>query len=243
MESAQLRGAGLAPGRPEGEPLAGADAADARTRSLSRAVIHGKRVHHPDRRGAHPAGRRPGGGESREIPLRRSHVQRRTALRKSVQDVLSNSTAPAAPRPAPRLGGPAMAQGRFGTRTSPPSPAPHPVAPSPGPGSHPGGVWPPARRSCAPCHLRTCTARGFGYRGWLWDPWWPEPVPVGPPTVVAPTAPTSHPDSPGRLPSPPRARRSTRTACRSSPSARSGAPSSASPATASTWNRRAARSG
>jgi len=27
---------------------------------------------------------------------------------------------------------------------------------------------------------------GFGYRGWLWDPWWTEPVPVGPPTVVAP---------------------------------------------------------
>jgi hypothetical protein len=27
---------------------------------------------------------------------------------------------------------------------------------------------------------------GFGYRGWLWDPWGAEPVPVGPPTVVAP---------------------------------------------------------
>jgi len=29
-------------------------------------------------------------------------------------------------------------------------------------------------------------AWGFGYRGWLWDPWWTEPVPVGPPTVVVP---------------------------------------------------------
>lgn len=51
---------------------------------------------------------------------------------------------------------------------------------------------------------------GFGYRGWLWDPWWTEPVPVGPPTLVAPYGtdlpPRSHPPAvypPGIYPPPP----------------------------------------
>ena len=83
--------------------------------------------------------------------------------------------------------GEAMAQGRFGVRTSPPSSAPHPVVPAPGSGRHPGGVGvprgPPVVRPVPPPYVY---GWGFGYRGWLWDPWWPEPVPVGPPAVVAP---------------------------------------------------------
>jgi len=86
-------------------------------------------------------------------------------------------------------GGEAVAQGRFGVRTSPPSPVPHPVVPSPAPGGHPAGVGvprgPPVVRPIPPPYVY---GWGFGYRGWLWDPWWPEPVPVGPPTVVAPYA-------------------------------------------------------
>lgn len=106
--------------------------------------------------------------------------------------------------------GPALAQGRFGVRTPPPSPAPHPVAPSPGAGGNPGGQWtshgPPVVHPVPPPYVY---GWGFGYRGWLWDPWWPEPVPVGPPTVVAPygtyVAPGYPPGvyPPGNYPPPP----------------------------------------
>jgi len=80
----------------------------------------------------------------------------------------------------------ALAQGRFGVHTAPPSSTPHPVVtpPSGGNGGHgyvPHG--PPVVRPVPPPYVY---GWGFGYRGWLWDPWWPEPVPVGPPTVVAP---------------------------------------------------------
>ena len=103
------------------------------------------------------------------------------------------------------LATPALAQGRFGTRT--PAPAPHPVAPPP------AGGWtrhgPPAVRPLPPPYVY---GWGFGYRGWLWDPWY-EPVPVGPPTVVAPYGtyvapgyaypPGSSPPPPTYAPAPP----------------------------------------
>jgi len=83
-------------------------------------------------------------------------------------------------------GGEALAQGRFGVRTAPPSSAPHAVVPGPGSGGT-GHGWvprgPPVVRPVPPPYVY---GWGFGYRGWLYDPWWPEPVPVGPPTVVAP---------------------------------------------------------
>ncbi|HET6984268.1 MAG TPA: hypothetical protein VFI53_19140 [Myxococcaceae bacterium] len=83
--------------------------------------------------------------------------------------------------------GPALAQGRFGMRTPPPSSAPHPVVPPPS-GGYAGGGWvprgpPPVVHPVPPPYVY---GWGFGYRGWLWDPWYTEPVPVGPPTVVAP---------------------------------------------------------
>src|SRR5690348_12478146 len=82
--------------------------------------------------------------------------------------------------------GPALAQGRFGVRTAPPSSAPHPVAPPPS-GSYAGRGWvprgPPVVHPVAPPYVY---GWGFGYRGWIWDPWYIDPVPVGPPTVVAP---------------------------------------------------------
>ncbi|HUM11970.1 MAG TPA: hypothetical protein VLT82_13575 [Myxococcaceae bacterium] len=85
------------------------------------------------------------------------------------------------------VAGPALAQGRFGVRTAPPSSAPHPVAPPPASGGNAGGGWvprgPPVVRPVPPPYVY---GWGFGYRGWLWDPWWTEPVPVGPPTLVAP---------------------------------------------------------
>src|SRR5215471_6085637 len=82
------------------------------------------------------------------------------------------------------VAGPAFAQGRFGIHT--PAPAPPPAVASPG--AHVGGPWvprgaPPVVRPVPPPYVY---GWGFGYRGWLWDPWWIEPVPVGPPTVVAP---------------------------------------------------------
>ena len=91
------------------------------------------------------------------------------------------------------LASPGLAQGRFGTRSAPPRPAPPPSA---------GGRWAP--RGAPPVVVHPAPAPyvygwGFGYRGWLWDPWWTEPVPVGPPAVVAPYPPPSYPpptDSP-----------------------------------------------
>jgi len=101
--------------------------------------------------------------------------------------------------------GPSLAQGRFGLRTSPPRSAPHPAY-------VPGGGWAPR----GPTVVRPAPAPyvygwGFGYRGWLWDPWWTEPVPVGPPTVVAPYGtyvapgypPGGYPPPPGVYPPPP----------------------------------------
>ena len=104
-------------------------------------------------------------------------------------------------------GGEALAQGRFGVRTAPPSSAPHPVAPGSGGTGH-GWVprGPPVVRPVPPPYVY---GWGFGYRGWLWDPWWPEPVPVGPPAVVAPyptyVAPGYPPDvyPPSNYPPPP----------------------------------------
>ncbi len=95
---------------------------------------------------------------------------------------------------------PALAQGRFGMRTPPPPSSP----PPPPPGSSPAGGWvrhgptygPPVVQPVPPPYVY---GWGFGYRGWLWDPWWTEPVPVGPPTVVAPYyAPGTYP--PGASP-------------------------------------------
>lgn len=80
--------------------------------------------------------------------------------------------------------GPAPAQGRFGMHTPAPSPAP-PATPLP-PGGNAGGGWvrdPPVVRP-VPLPAPYVYGWGFGYRGWLWDPW--EPVPLGPPAVVAP---------------------------------------------------------
>jgi hypothetical protein len=94
-------------------------------------------------------------------------------------------------------GSPVLAQGRFGMRSSPPSSVPHPVVPSPGSGGNAGGGWvprgPPVVRPVPPPYVY---GWGFGYRGWLWDPWWTEPAPVGPPTVVAPYGTYVAPGSP-----------------------------------------------
>lgn len=79
---------------------------------------------------------------------------------------------------------PALAQGRFGMHT----PAPHSAPPaSPPSGGSAGGGWvrgpPTVVRPAPPPYVY---GWGFGYRGWLWDPWGTETVPAGPPTVVAP---------------------------------------------------------
>jgi hypothetical protein len=81
-------------------------------------------------------------------------------------------------------GGEALAQGRFGVRSAPPSSVPHPVAPGSGGTGH---GWVPR----GPTVVRTVPPPyvygwGFGYRGWLYDPWWPTPAPVAPPVVVVP---------------------------------------------------------
>ena len=106
------------------------------------------------------------------------------------------------------VGSPALAQGRFGMRTSPP--APHTVASSPGSGSNAGGRWVPRGPAVVhPVPPPYVYGWGFGYRGWLWDPWWTEPATVGPPTVVAPygtyVAPGYPPGvyPPGNYPPPP----------------------------------------
>ena len=76
---------------------------------------------------------------------------------------------------------PALAQGRFGMRTAPSRPSAPPSSGSP------GGRWSPRGPVVVhPVPPPYVYGWGFGYRGWLWDPWWVEPVPVGPPVVVAP---------------------------------------------------------
>ena len=83
-------------------------------------------------------------------------------------------------------GGEALAQGRFGVRTAPPSSTSHPVVPGPGSGGTGHGWVPRGAPVVRPVPPPYVYGWGFGYRGWLYDPWWPEPVPVGPPTIVAP---------------------------------------------------------
>jgi hypothetical protein len=78
-------------------------------------------------------------------------------------------------------GGEALAQGRFGVRSAPSSPAPHPGSGGTGHGWVPRG--PTVVRPVPPPYVY---GWGFGYRGWLYDPWWPTPVPVTPPVVVVP---------------------------------------------------------
>jgi hypothetical protein len=86
------------------------------------------------------------------------------------------------------VAGPAAAQGRFGIRSVPRTPPP------------PGGYYVRRPPVYVPPPLPYVYGWGFGYRGWVWGPWWVQPVPVGPPTVVAPApeAPPSYypPDGP-----------------------------------------------
>ena len=115
--------------------------------------------------------------------------------------------------------GPSLAQGRFGMRTAPPRPA---TPPPPTPGGSAGGGWVPRGGPpvVQPVPAPYVYGWGFGYRGWLWDPWWTDPGLVGTPTVVAPYGayyppgtypPGSYPQGvydrglypPGNLPPPP----------------------------------------
>src|SRR5262249_42701627 len=141
-------------------------------RSLSRAVIPGEAVHRRDAGGA-LSGPLDHRGESREILPRRS-------LRSPAAGHPQRIRMPFPTRLLPLLlvvllapGGEALAQGRFGVRTAPPSSTPHPVVPGPGGTGH--GWTPRGPVVVHPVPPPYVYGWGFGYRGWLWDPWWPEP--------------------------------------------------------------------